>query len=846
MGDMEEEYHDQVRHRGKIHARVWYVRQALCLVPAYCLNDLYWSVAMFKNALRIAIRSIRRNPLYFILNVTGLAVALSCLMLIFFHVRHELSYERGFPDSERIYRLTIHSKYGETYRHWAVGPVPLGPEMLETLPEVEEAGRLRRLGSVVISNTGQGAVRRFEETEGFFADPSVLSIFDLKLLSGDPAQFQKNPSSILLSSQMALKYFGHEDPVGKTINLENYQLPAQVAGVFEDLPTNTHLRFDFLFPFSLFVQYLKQGGNEGALESRTWKTVYTYALLSSQRSRAQLEPRLDEFFKGFLNMPERVERLHLQPIRRIHLHSRLEQEMGPNSDVVYVYVFSAVAFLLILIACINYVNISLAQAFKRMKEVGVRKVLGAQRVQLVRQFIGDSLLVAGLSFMLALLLVYLVFPLYTQMSGKVLPVSLLFGWPNILIFLGLTTVIGLLAGIYPALFMSGFQPANTIKSLRRPRSTANMLRKALVIFQFAVSVFLMIGTITIYRQIEYFRKKDLGFQRKGIIAVTLYGDLRRQVVDNSQAVKKELMQTASITHVALTSNLPGERFSVEHLRALSVDPEEDIPTVRFMRVDHDFLKTLGISVTEGRDFQPGAGERHQFIMTETAVQTLGFKNPLGIQANNYGREGDIVGIIPDFHFASLHHAIEPLVLDYNPRWGTYLLIRFHGDVPADIIPPVKEVLNKLLPDQLFQYTSMDDQLNGLYLDESRIGNLFRAFSVLAIFISCLGLFGLSVYAAEIRVKEVGIRKVMGASVPRIFLHLGWDFSLWILLANGVAWPAAYLAMNRWLQNFAFRVSLSWWTFLVAGFISMAVSLATTSYYSIRAASANPVDTLRYE
>ncbi len=804
---------------------------------------------MFKNYFKIALRNIQKQKLNSTLNIIGLAVAITCGLLILFHVKDELSYEKNFPKVDRIYRVTINSKHGDTYRHWAVGPPLLGAKLKEQIPEIENVCRFRRYGKQVLSYRPEyGEAKRFEESNGFYADSTIIDMFDLNLVYGDPNSALKEFNSIIISETMAEKYFGSEIPLEKTLYFDQRNFPVKVTGVFKDLPSNTHLQFDYLVPYKVFIHYLR----EYIRNSPIWKAVYTYVLIYDNHTQESIEAKFPDFMLSFFSGRGTREEIlakrtfYLQPIKDIHLHSKLEQEIARNSDIAYVYIFSIAAIFILIIASVNFVNISTAQAFKRIKEVGVRKVLGAQRRQLVKQFLGESFVLVLSATIIALLLLQLLIPFYNGLSGKNLYFAQLFSANNLLLLFILIFAIGLMSGLYPAIFISSFQPASSIKSMKDPRSSVTLIRKGLVIFQFVISIFIICSTITIYRQLVYFREKDLGFDKERLIAVQLYGDLYKNTMSNKEVIKAELLKYAAISNVAFSSNLPGERFSVEQLVPKGITRTDDIPTVRVIRVDEDFLNTMKIELKEGRNFRPTLGKEGQFILNESAIKALDLKEAIGKKAQALSGSGEIVGVMKDFNFTSLHQAIEPLVLDYRPTWVQYLIVKFQGVTIPEVVNYVKGKLDEITPNHLFRYSFVDENLNRLYVFEDRVSDIFKVFSLFAIIISCLGLFGLSVYSAELRIKEIGIRKAVGATAPGIVGLLTKEFMVWVIIANIIAFPIAYFAINNWLNNFAYRISIEWWTFILAGVLALAIALFTVSYQSIKAAVANPVESLRYE
>ena len=802
---------------------------------------------MVKNYLKIALRIIKRQKLFSFLNIVGLAVSLTCSFLIFLHVKDELSYETNFPKADRLYRLQTNSKYGTTFRNWGASAPALGPILEETFPEIEKTARISNLGREILSyQLPQGSIKRFEERGGFIADPSIIAMFDLEFLSGDPRTALEEPFAVVLTETLAKKYFGDGDPVGKTLLNEGRKQPYQVTGVIPDMPGNTHLKIEYMISMSSFVTIM---GFPEALTHRTWKAVFTYVLLKPDQTPESFDAKAPAFMKSYhAESPERQEEILLQPIRKIHLHSKLEGEIGANSDIAYVYIFSGTALLLLLIAAVNFVNLSTAQSFKRIKEIGIRKVVGARRGQVIKQYLGESLLITALSAGFTLTLLYLLLPLYNQMTGKDMAFGDIARAQNILFFLLMMGILGLMAGVYPAFFASGFQPVNTLKTVRDPRSSTTNLRKGLVILQFVISIFMIFSTITIYRQLLFFHNKDLGFDKDQLVALRLYGEFRQDVISNTDALKTEILRHSAVSHVALSTNLLGSSFSNERLTPISVADKNTLPMLRFMRVDEDFIDAAGLEIVKGRNFNKTSDQKGAYIIAESVAEVLHLEQPLGVECRSdiHGGVEPIVGVIKDFHFASLHNRIEPLVLEYRPSWTGYLFVRVESGRFREALEFLREKFDEVAPDHLFSYVFQDEYFNRNYDIENRSYNLFQVFSIIALLVACLGLFGLTVYAAEIRVKEIGIRKVLGASIPSITMLMSREFILWVITANVIAGPAAYFGMNRWLANFAYRVHIHLWTFIISAALVVLFAMATVSYQAIRAAVSDPVDSLRYE
>jgi putative ABC transport system permease protein len=851
LGDLNEAFIYQIKINGKRRALFWLWWQIIRSLPVFILDCLYWSINMIKNYFKIALRVITRQKMFSLLNVIGLGLSLICGMLIFFHVKEELSYERCYPKSERIYRLQTDSQYGSTFRHWAASAPALGPMLLESFPEIEATVRIRDLGTEILSYRPENEpVKRFEETWGFLAEPSVFTIFDLDLLAGNAQTALTDPQSIVLTESMSERYFGNENPLGKTLFNERLREPLKVTGIITDFPRNSHLKIDYLVSLPTFLIYIRPLGlDESAFNHRTWKSFYTYVLLRQGQTTESFAQKIPAFTEDYYSeFPGRREEFSLQPIRDIHLHSRLEGEISSNSDMAYVYIFIGVAVLILTIAGVNFVNLSTAQSFKRMKEIGVRKVIGARKGQLIKQHLGESFLISVLASLFTVICLNFALPLYNQITGRSISFREVFTIENAVFFMLLMILLSCLAGLYPAFFASGFHPINTIKSIKDPRSTATRLRKGLVVFQFVISIFLIFCTITMYRQLAFFHNKDLGFDKEKIISLRLYGDFGASVVKQPETLKAEILRNPDVSQVALTSSLPGTSFSNERLTPVYVEDKNTLPMLRFVRVDEDFIDTLGLKLVQGRNFDKGSDQGIAYIVSESVVEMLNLEQPLGIQCRSDIHSGTapIVGVIKDFHHSSLHNPIEPLVLEYNPGWAGNLLVKVRDTRFNEVLGFLMQKFNEIAPDFLFQYQFVDDVFNHNYDMEEKSFDLFRAFSILALFVACLGLLGLAVYAAEVRTREIGIRKVLGASVPNIMMILSSEFVRWVLLANVVAWPLAYLAMHKWLENFAFRVEINVWTFVLSAALAFVFAVGTVGYQAIKTASTNPVKSLRYE
>lgn len=798
---------------------------------------------------KISFRNLLRYKLNSSLNILSLSLGLTCALLIFLHVQDELSYDQHYPKAARLYRITDQG-FGEGARHWAATPPPLATEIQQFMPELEQVGRLIDAQTQVFRYTPRtGAVRQFEGNEGYYADGSIINLFDLAFSQGNPQTALANINTIVVTERLAQKYFGKEDPIGK-IMVEEYTKQAfQVTGVIQNRPSNTHLQFDYLLSMPTLNRFMD---NE-LLKNKTWNGFYTYVLRRNTASKQAVENKMADFTASFYDAPgvsrEKILAsgiFRLQPITDIHLRSKLEKEMSPNSDITYVYVFATSAFLILVIACINFINMATAQSFKRLKEVGVRKVLGARKNQLIGQFIGESVFFTGIAAFLAIIFIRMAIPLYNNLAGKNLPYEQLFTLENLLMLGLLLAVVSFITGLYPAWFVSSFSPTQALKGQKKPGSAVSFVRKGLVVFQFVISVFMIVSTLIIYRQMKFMQEKDLGFDKEQVLAIKLYGDLKEKVLANTLAFKSELQRHAAISAVSLVSRLPGERLGNE---PLVIKGLPEAASIRYMWADESLLPTLNIKLVAGRNFFKHTNDSTTaFILNEAAVNVLALKDPVGKQAasGNTTETGPIVGVVKNFNFASLHTAVEPLVIQYKPAWAEYLLLKIKGNNLPETLSFLKEKINTTAPNSLFVFSFLDDNLNALYQSESRMSNIFKAFAVFTIVISCLGLFGLSAYSAEQRTKEIGIRKVLGASLTSIVSLLSKDFLKLVSLANILAWPLAWWAMHKWLQDFEYRTEISWWLFALAGIAALLIALITVSFQAIKAAVANPVKSLRSE
>lgn len=789
---------------------------------------------MFSNYFKVALRNILKHKGFSIINMFGLAVGMAVCILILLWVQDETSYDKFNQNIDELYRITEHQNYTDgNIFPVAVTPELIGPALKDDYPEVLEFTRLRILNGVLVKYQDQA----FYEDGICFADPAILEMFSFPLIEGNKDTALPGMESIVISERMAKKYFRNEDPLGKTITLYN-QMDMIISGVMKDMPENSHLQFDFLGHFDVLMKRFGYGGG--------WynNNFYTYVLL---QKNSNVEKMGAEIFEYFLKMGQQSgTKFLLQPVKDIHLRSYYAIDIyGATQDrSIYVYVFSVVALIVILIACINFMNLSTARSAIRAKEVGMRKVIGGRRSDIIHQFFGESILFAFLAAICATVLVQVLLPAFNSLTGKTLVFALFSDMKILLVLVGIALITGIISGIYPALFISSFQPVKALKGGSASGYRSSLLRKALVVFQFSLSVIFIAGTLIVSSQLNYVRNRNLGFNQEQIIHFPIRGALGNRY----SVFKAQLLQSPGILGVTKSSDRP--TYTVHSTSAFFWEgkTETDSILVHQFTVDHDYVKTLGMEIVAGRDFSREfpSDTRTAYIVNETLTKLLGYEDPIGKGVILYDRKGSIIGVVKDFNFKSAHKKIEPLILRIDPRRDRYVFVKIEGANVPRTIATIEETYYKHNPQYPFTFSFLDEALDNLYRSDKRTGKIFNYFTALAIFISCLGLFGLASFMIEQRTKEIGVRKVMGANLGQITILLAKEFLKWIIVANVIALPIAYFAMQVWLNNFAYRTAISVWVFVLAAAFALTIALATVSYQSIKAARTNPVDCLRYE
>ena len=788
---------------------------------------------MLISYIKTALRNLRKYKGYSFINIIGLAVGIACCILILMWVRDELSFDGFHTKADRLFRVVEQQIYkgGELFPV-AVTPAPLGPALKEEIPEIADTCRYTTAPRFLV----RYGDHRFYESGLGMADPSFFTMFSFRLIKGEPENVFSVFNSIVITESIAEKYFGEEDPIGKVIRLEN-MFDLIISGILQDVPANSHLQFDFVMPFKLLEfggQRLDQWGNN---------SYFTYVELTEAAEPDAAGEKIRHFLTRHL--PESTTTLHLQPLTRIHLHSDYVADVAGHGDIRYIYIFTLVALFVLVIAGINFVNLATARSGNRAREVGMRKVTGARRVDIIRQFLGESVIYALLAFVLALGLVYLLLPAFNNLAAKSLSLSIGSSWIFFLGLMGMAALTGLGAGIYPALFLSGFSPVRVLRASIATGPRGRIFRRVLVVVQFALSIGLIIASVVVRGQLEFIRSKKLGFDREHVV----YMRFGVQTARFYEAFKTEALTDPAVLGVTSAGQLPTFILnSTSDVTWPGKDPNDDI-LFHNTTVTHDYFTTMRMEMAEGREFSREfpTDEKQAYILNEAAAKVMGEDSPVGKGLTMWDNPGTVIGIVKDFHFKSLNTRVEPLVIRLRPAEPySYLLVRISGENLAGSLRHLTQAWDRVSPEFPFDYAFLDESFDRLYRAEQRMGTLFGAFTVLAIVIACLGLLGLASFMAERRTREIGIRKVLGATVSNIVLLLSREFVILVAVANLIAWPTAWYVMHRWLQNYAYHAPLSLLVFVGAALAALLIALLTVSFQAVRAATADPVDSLRYE
>ncbi len=808
---------------------------------------------MLKNYFKLAWRNLMKYKFISFINLFGLTIGLTCCLLILTYILNELSYDKYNKNADRIYRVTrtFYDGNGKEMLNLSTVAPPFGYYLPTDFPEIEKITRLLNNGTTPLRYKD----KLINEPNVYFADENLFDVFTVDVLKGNPKTALNEPFSVMLTEETARKYFGNEDPINKVLRA-NDQFDVKVTGVYKNFPPNAHIHPNILVSFNT----LKDSAVYGAENLRTnWgnNSFFTYIMLPKNYNIESMKSRFPAFLDKHMagnygpNQPSKFTKLDLQKLTDIHLYSHTDYEAEPNGDINRVYIFSAIALFVLLIACINYMNLSTARSALRAKEIGIRKVVGASKKELVAQFLSESVLLTWSAIIIAFVLLYLLLPWLNKVSSQNLSVSILFKWQVLVPLFLAPFVVGIISGIYPAIFMSSFQPVKTLKGLFKVGGSSISFRKVLVVTQFAISIILIITTVVVFQQLRYMQNASLGYDKDHLITMSYYTQLN----DQYEAFRNTLLQNSNIKDVARSSRIPTRRL-LDGMGAQVPGNDSMVPVkadIRFLATDYDFIPAYGIPLAAGRNFSRSYGtDTSNFIINEAAVKAIGWKsNDQAVGKDfKYGQfSGHIIGVVKDFHFESLHQTITPLVFVLPPPSQSFynnISIKISGKNIASSLETIKNTWQKFLPQLPYQSSFFDENFAKLYDAERKQETIFTTFACIAIFIACLGLFGLSAFAISQRVKEIGVRKVLGASTTTIVSLLSKDFLKLVLIAAIIAFPIAWYAMHNWLQDFAYRISMHWWVFIIAAIAAAFIALITVGMQAIKAATANPVKSLRTE
>ena len=847
LGDFEEKYHHLAEEIGKFRALFWYGIHILKLIPAFISNTIFWSFIMLKNYLKITFRNMKRHKGFSLINISGLAIGMACTILILLWVQYELSFDRFHENADQLYQAVYKFEDQEVYGRYLPGP--LAALLKEEYPDIIDSTTYKPWEKKISFGT-----KSFFGT-GSYVDPSFFEMFTFPFAKGDPKTAFSEPHSVVITEDLADKFFGSEDPLGKTLTYYVFSkgTDLKITGVIENIPQNSHMRFDFLIPYEIGYDWMKTWSNNA---------VHTYVLLHEGSSWQDVSNKISGVLNKHIPNSKVKADLYLYPLKKLHLFA-----LEGGGLITYVYIFSVMALVVLLIACINFMNLSTARSEKRFKEIGIKKDIGSSRPQLVNQFLSEAVVLSLLALFLAILAVKLFLPSINAMLGVEL--KFLYSLVFILSLFGMALLTGIASGSCPAFFLSTIQPAAILKGqlssmivLKKKgsqRSTArqkgSFLRKLLVVAQFSLSIFFIICVLGINKQLTYIRNRDLGFDKEHVVVFQAEGELKQR----SQTIKDELLKNPDIQNVTFSAFSLTDWESAVSGRDLNWTGKKTDKDFLLGNnyVDYDYLNTFNMKMAEGRFFSKefATDASDACVVNEAAVKAMDMDEPIGkkiVWSSGAQNENPrtIVGVIADFNTQSLHQEIRPFVLmpieNIQQYMSNYICIKLNSDNIPRSLGFIESKIRAFVPDDPFIYHFLDEKIDSLYRTEQLTGKLARYITFLAIFISCLGLFGLASFSVERRTKEIGVRKVLGASVSKIILLLTKDFSKWVVLANIIAWPAAWFAMNKWLRNFAYRTDIGIWIFLFSASLALVIALLIVCFQSLKAALADPIDSLRYE
>jgi putative ABC transport system permease protein len=818
----------------------WYFSQFLKSPPMFTANLILGRADILNNYLKLAYRNIFRHKRYALLNIIGLAVGLAACLLMAGYVIHELSFETMHPLRDRIFRINGRIPFGGRILLNAVVGAPLGPAVEESIPEIEESVRILRRHNMPV----QVEDRDFKEKKMLFAEQDILEVFSIPLLRGNPKTALEAPFTVIIDESLAKKYFGDENPFGKSIRLRLQRThDFQITGIMRNMPSNTVLRVPMIASFAT----LHQTHGEVIRQWESWGIITTFVRLRKGTDPATVDAKITDIARSHLDEDEKDASYYLQPLGRIYLDNAslgMNNDLDNSGSITRLYVFSAVALLILIIAGINFINLSTAKITGRTKEVGIRKTCGAVRSNLIKQFLMESIFLTAIAMGIGLILFSLFKPRLDQYLGKTLNLGIL-STPWILpAVVAMILTVGFLAGFYPAFFLSRFPAAVIFRSGIPRRLSRSGGRKILVGVQFFIACALIVCTLFVLKQVQYSETKDLGYDKDNLIVLSNRDASR---LKNASIIKDQILSRTGVLAAACVDKFPSAQNRNISTVQIKDKTEEEGTMVQSLEVDADFIPTIGLKLAEGRYFEKGrTADEKAVLINETAAQSLGLEDPIGKFLYRGDKAYRIIGILKDWNTNSIHSRIYPTVLFHSDETANELVIRLPSEKPKEVISRIREVVYELQPEQIFDYAFVDDLHLRAYDEERRLASLLIFFCELTIFVACLGIFGLAAYSTEKRTKEIGIRKVLGSSVSAIVILLTGSYTRWVIVANILAWPTAYFAVNRWLQAFAYRTSVGLGPFIEAGLITLAVALLSVIYQTLKVALANPVHSLRYE
>jgi putative ABC transport system permease protein len=795
---------------------------------------------MFKNLFKIALRNILKDKVYSTINILGLTIGITCSLFLFMYILDELSYDRYNKNADNIYRIVSNIKEPDNAFTWAVAQIPLAEELRNNYPEVENAVRFFNTSRTLYKNGD----KQFYEEDFYLADSTVFDMFTYEFINGNQTTALDAPFSIVLTESVAIKYFGKTDVLGES--LQNQQDEEfKITAVMKDVPHNSHYRFDALISRNTRPQNQGNWGGFG---------VFTYIQLPAGYDLSKMYASFDKILKEKVN-PIFEEygikiQYELQKITDIHLYSKIQDEAEDGGDISYIYIFGAVAAFMLIIACINYMNLATARSANRAKEVGIRKVMGSQRRQLILQFVTESVVLALFSLVISLLLIYALLPAFNSLANKELPFSYITQTPVLTSLLLMIVVVGVVGGSYPAFYLSGFNPVNVLKGKLATKGGNAVFRKTLVVLQFSISIFMLISTLIVFSQLDYLRNKDLGFDKSQVVRL----DLSRNMLQSANVLVSKLKQSSEVVAVGMADSSPGQGIGKLLMKVEDGDGKMVDRGIDLFQADYDFVTAMGMTIVQGRDFSRDVASDTSLavLVNEAMARRMSWSDPIGKKFEFLGgppgtSERRVIGVVKDYHQNSLYDAIEPLMILLNDELN-YIFVRTkQGDVRTSLTA-VESMWKEVYPNNPFEYNFLDQDFNSQYRSDEKRSQIFTAFSALTIVIACLGLLGLAAFTTEQRTKEIGVRKVIGASVQGLVLLVSREFFVLVGIGLVIACPVAWYFTDGWLQNFAYRIELKdeWFTFVLSALIAIVITFATVGYHVVRRATANPVKSLRDE